>query len=207
MSRRRAASQAETRRRILDAAHEEFSTRRVADVSIDQVAARAGFTKGAVYSNFESKTDLLFAVLEQRMRERGADYIDLVAESSDAELGSAAGQRAGRTQADELGYFRLVASVWAVAVHEPVIGARLAELRRAHRNRLAEAIQARADGLGLELTFDPVNLATGLIGMSMAAMFDACIDAEVDVDEVHRTMIDLVLAGVLATSPVQPVDD
>jgi len=73
----------ETRQRLLDVAHEEFSRRRVADVSLSDIARRAGFTKGAVYSNFDSKADLLVAVLENRMQNQGVDYIDIIDRAPD----------------------------------------------------------------------------------------------------------------------------
>lgn len=56
VARSRVEAQEETRRKILDAAHREFSERRVGDVSVQAIATRAGNTKGAVYSNFEPTT-------------------------------------------------------------------------------------------------------------------------------------------------------
>lgn len=38
--------------------------------SVDAVADAAGYTKGAVYSNFASKEDLFFAVYERRVDRR-----------------------------------------------------------------------------------------------------------------------------------------
>ena len=37
--------------------------------SVDEVAERAGYTKGAVYSNFASKEDLFFAVYQRRVEQ------------------------------------------------------------------------------------------------------------------------------------------
>ncbi len=51
-----------TRRRILDASRELFATRGWAATPIDEVARRAGVTKGALYHHFRDKTDLLRAV-------------------------------------------------------------------------------------------------------------------------------------------------
>src|SRR5215216_6070411 len=42
--------------------------------SVDEIALEAGYTKGAVYSNFESKEDLFFAVYERRAERVMADY-------------------------------------------------------------------------------------------------------------------------------------
>ena len=56
----------DVRRRVLDAAAAEFTERGYAEASLATIARRAGFTKGAVYSNFESKQALLADVLLER---------------------------------------------------------------------------------------------------------------------------------------------
>ena len=55
-----------TRSHLLAAAEQIFKERGFHDASIDEVAAAAGFTKGAVYSNFKNKEDLFIALTEQR---------------------------------------------------------------------------------------------------------------------------------------------
>src|SRR5437763_8280405 len=59
---RKPASQ--TRRRILDAAYEQFYRKGFARVSVDEVAASAGVTKRTLYYHFKSKDELLASVLE-----------------------------------------------------------------------------------------------------------------------------------------------
>jgi AcrR family transcriptional regulator len=65
---------AQTRARLLDAASKVFAERGLEAASIDEVAAAAGYTKGAVYSNFASKTDLVIALLERRIASQSAQY-------------------------------------------------------------------------------------------------------------------------------------
>jgi AcrR family transcriptional regulator len=55
-----------TRQHLLEAAAIVFARDGFQGSSLDEIAATAGFTKGAVYSNFKSKDDLFLAVLEQR---------------------------------------------------------------------------------------------------------------------------------------------
>jgi AcrR family transcriptional regulator len=55
-----------TRQQLLAAAAVVFSTRGYHAASIDDVADAAGFTKGAVYSNFASKEDLFLALIRER---------------------------------------------------------------------------------------------------------------------------------------------
>jgi len=53
------------RHELLDAALELFSTRGYHQVSMDQIAGKAGVSKGTVYWYFDSKDDLLLGVIER----------------------------------------------------------------------------------------------------------------------------------------------
>lgn len=54
-----------TRQRLLDAAAELFAEFGVDAASVEAVCERAGFTRGAFYSNFASKDDLMLALTER----------------------------------------------------------------------------------------------------------------------------------------------
>ena len=56
-------SRDETHRRILDAAYGLFWRQGFLRVSMDEIAARAGITKRAMYQHFRSKDDLMAAAL------------------------------------------------------------------------------------------------------------------------------------------------
>jgi AcrR family transcriptional regulator len=63
----RAERQANTRRDLVDVAERLFTAQGFHPTSLDAVADEAGYTKGAVYSNFASKEDLFFGVYERRV--------------------------------------------------------------------------------------------------------------------------------------------
>jgi AcrR family transcriptional regulator len=91
----------QTRDYLLQAAARVFAERGFNAASIDEVAAAAGFTKGAVYSNFKNKADLFLALIEStysseldRLREtyedsdtppeeRLGDFVGLLSKGSD----------------------------------------------------------------------------------------------------------------------------
>lgn len=54
-----------TRERLLDAAYEVFAEQGVHAATVEQVCDRAGFTRGAFYSNFSTKEELFFALMER----------------------------------------------------------------------------------------------------------------------------------------------
>src|ERR1700758_4328395 len=58
---------------VLAAARRMFLARGYHGASLEQIADEAGFSKGVVYSQFESKADLFLAMLEERIEERGAE--------------------------------------------------------------------------------------------------------------------------------------
>ena len=63
-SRTRDEQKARTRNALLKAARELVARHGVEGTSLDRIAARAGYTKGAVYAHFTSKDALLDAVLD-----------------------------------------------------------------------------------------------------------------------------------------------
>src|SRR5512143_2008963 len=67
-----AQQNAETRRRLLTSARRIFLRQGFHATSLADVAKDAGYTKGAVFSQFENKADLFLALLEERSRERVA---------------------------------------------------------------------------------------------------------------------------------------
>jgi AcrR family transcriptional regulator len=64
----------QTRARILDAALRVFLRDGFHGASLDDIAEEAGYTKGAVYSNFDGKDDLFLALLDVQFDRRFAEY-------------------------------------------------------------------------------------------------------------------------------------
>jgi AcrR family transcriptional regulator len=60
----------QTRAELLAAARRAFLREGFHAASLDAIAEEAGYTKGAFYSNFASKDDVLVAVLEEHFRDR-----------------------------------------------------------------------------------------------------------------------------------------
>src|SRR5258706_4968023 len=79
-----------TRTRLLDAAEKVFVDRGFHAASVDEVAEEAGYSKGAVYSNFENKDELFLAVLERRVTSRALAIEGAV--SADKSIGDQAAE-------------------------------------------------------------------------------------------------------------------
>src|ERR1700730_3050298 len=73
----RSARKAQTRTRLLEAAARLYAQSGFGGATLDEVAAEAGYTKGAVYSHFGSKENLLLALLEEHLATQVAEQIAL----------------------------------------------------------------------------------------------------------------------------------
>ncbi len=73
----REESRAQTRERLIDAAYRLFATEGIEPTSIDRITEHAGYSRGAFYSNFETKEDLLAAVVEREWKRSEAEIAAL----------------------------------------------------------------------------------------------------------------------------------
>src|SRR5271163_5060003 len=62
----------ETQAKILDAALAIFSEQGFEKTQLDEVAARAGYSRGAIYAHYASKEELFLELMEQRVHARFA---------------------------------------------------------------------------------------------------------------------------------------
>lgn len=60
----------DVRQRLLKAAQTQFTATGYDKTSLDQIAEAAGFSKGAIYSNFTNKEELFLTLMDQQVRER-----------------------------------------------------------------------------------------------------------------------------------------
>lgn len=87
---------AQTRRRLLDAAADVFARRGFHGASVEEIAAQAAFTQGALYANFAGKEELFLAVIDDRMAGQRAAVSDRLDDPDDR-----AGQAGLREHAEQ----------------------------------------------------------------------------------------------------------
>ncbi len=143
----------QTRDYLLEAAAVVFAQHGFHGASLDQVAAVAGFTKGAVYSNFKNKDDLFLALIEAAYtREMTAlkETLEVSDVPPEARLGDFVGLiRAEFDQVpDNWGYLYLEFSLYAL--RNPVARERLNELEGIDIRAIAEIIEQGQDERGID---------------------------------------------------------
>jgi AcrR family transcriptional regulator len=139
----RAQRRQQTRAQLLDAAGQVFARRGFHAATVDEVAHAAGYTKGAVYSNFANKDELFLALLDQRLAAQLEQVEALYAIESSEELLAAMRGRTEQefTAARDFGVLMVEFSLYAM--RNPAAQAELAKRYRQLRGRLAELITKR----------------------------------------------------------------
>jgi AcrR family transcriptional regulator len=162
----------DVRDQILAAAGEEFTERGYVATSVAQVAARAGFTKGAVYSNFGGKPELFAAAMQVYFASAIVDaFSDALAAAADSPAdgtGSEPGQGRARAMAHALAESVLLGERWptllgefrSVVAHEPTLVDLYAELRVAQREQLVDALRHAGEQVPLRADLDLEVAAT-----------------------------------------------
>src|SRR5436190_21240498 len=69
----------DTRDKLFEAAARVFEEQGIGAASIEAIAAAAGFTRGAFYSNFASKDELIIAMLEDHVEQSVRRNLDIFA--------------------------------------------------------------------------------------------------------------------------------
>jgi AcrR family transcriptional regulator len=155
----RADRQARTREELVDAADRLFTGNGFHATSVDAVADAAGYTKGAVYSNFESKEDLFFAVYERRVARR-VEEIEATLASGDTAYAGMARLIEGLEQRRDEGWLAVFFEFWAHVLRHPELRQRFAEQHRRIVEPIAEGLARIAAERGEGLPEDPMKLAT-----------------------------------------------
>jgi AcrR family transcriptional regulator len=196
-STRRAA----TRHRLLDAAYEVFADVGLAAATVEQITERAGFTRGAFYSNFTSKEQLFLAVIEQQAQVQldvlnaGIARLDLSEPLDPHRLADLIGDTLALTAADRR-WVVLNQEFWLAAVRDSAVAADFVALRLTLVSAVSSTIRDAFERCGLEFTVDPSLASRIIVNTYHDIVRDAAI-VETDpahVPEVRQTLAVVVLA-------------
>ena len=177
----RAEKQAQTRQALLDAAGEVFVERGFHRASAEAIAERAGFTRGAFYSNFASKQELFAELLQSTVYAAYRQMIELQLES-DGPLPSNrdTAETLARVQAHPAGtwMFRLWLELLLEAGRDESMRKLAAEFWRSNRELIAAVVERRYRELGQEPPIAPKSLASALIAMDIGLAIQHYVDPD-----------------------------
>ncbi|TYB48502.1 TetR/AcrR family transcriptional regulator [Actinomadura chibensis] len=159
----------QTRTALLTAAERLWAERGIHGASLDDIAAAAGLTKGAVYSNFAGKTDLLLALMERFTSDPSCS--DVCDEIRTAEEDADPTDRPNRHAPDDRPrrLALLLVEFWLYGMRDYAAGWRIADWYAERRAQMASELEP-ADGIAAD---DRAALAVALdLGLAFQHLLD-----------------------------------
>ena len=194
----------QTRIRLLDAAERVLAKRGYADASVEEVAALAGFSRGAVYSNFKSKEDLFFACFDDVLAKRLPELFGAVRAAGKTESPTSTARTGGGLfglfMGEDLEWFRVYVDFLAQAGRTPRLRKRVAERVRAIHDTVRELIETIARDTDMPLPASSDLLATAALSMSEGFALRRLVDPAKYPEEMNQDLLGLLFGGVAALS-------
>lgn len=177
-----------------------MAERGVAGATVEEITARAGFTRGAFYSNFDGKDELVGAVLEARTAHEIADLAPLVTEAANpTDLMAALRVRGGRDAART--WRLLLAELRLHALRSPDLRPRLAAWEQQQRAGYREVVAhvLALGGIEPPADLDLIALIVQVLDDGIATHHD--IEGDGIAPQAFLDAIDLLLRAAAALSP------
>ena len=201
----REQSKANTRERLLDAARSVFARGGFHGASVEEIASEAGFSTGALYSNFEGKEDLFLVLMEREIEEHAREIAAAVrAQASVADRATGGAQQWMIMIEREPEVLLLFMEFWAYGVRDPSVRPKVAERFAQVRRTLSELIVEGVRDFDLELLLGAEHLAIAIDALADGIARQKLADPEAIPDELMGNVIGLLLAG--ATRPASRTD-
>ena len=182
MTRRRA----QTRERLIAAAYEVFGELGIRDAPVELICERAGFTRGAFYSNFASKEELFLAVHQVQAQERIVRLYAAVnasisaADVTDPDVATDVLRQAGElfmaSLASDRTWYMLNVEFSAQALRQAELRPATAAAEAWFQEALAEILTNTLNRLGRRLTVDAHSAVVTIIALYEATLKRAILN-------------------------------
>src|ERR1700750_2196168 len=169
----------DTRDKLFEAAARLFEEQGIGGASIEAIAAAAGFSRGAFYSNFKSKDELIIAMLEDHVERSIERHLDLLAEHEDIDDFLNALKSMDRSKQDPLGrapllHMEMILFVARAEKRRPELAKRL----RARRKLITDIIETAAKNTGKSPPLNRIGTGAILLALEDGFRLHRLIDPE-----------------------------
>jgi AcrR family transcriptional regulator len=192
---------AQTREQLIDAAARVVGRKGYYAATVDDIAAEAGFTKGAFYSNFESKDDVLLALVADRSR----NWTIAVARAYEGDEPLPARLKKGgevltRMVQEQIDWMLLTSEMLSRCVRDAGLRERLAAAYEDCRNVIAHGVEQVERDFQVRLPLPSHHVATLTMAMTDGFVFQRLADSERLPAGLLAEGISLFLTGLLAAA-------
>ncbi|MCD9029540.1 TetR/AcrR family transcriptional regulator [Luteimonas sp. BDR2-5] len=163
----REQSRQQTRHRLLESARRQIAATGIASATIRSISEAAGFSLGAFYSNFESKDDMLVALMEDQLEALTGAFADTMHALAAQPLDQALVQLAQWLASlhEDRDNSRLMLELHMHAGHDPVFGKAYLERRKAYMDSFVRGLELLYSRSPAPLSISPEQMATGFIAL------------------------------------------
>lgn len=155
--------QLQTREALIFTARSVFAEDGFHGASLDRIAREAGFSKGAVYSNFDGKSDLFLAVMDHNLEHAGAHLGDPFGEPTNP-------PSTGRDTAEREGYPPGATQGFALATLEFIASAARDDQLAPQLHQRLEAVLGQYSEIAARGRPDDETLPAAEVGKLLAAL-------------------------------------
>ncbi|AQA22773.1 bacterial regulatory, tetR family protein [Rhodococcus sp. MTM3W5.2] len=180
----------QTRERLLDAALLVFAEEGFGRSTVEQICERAGYTRGAFYSNFASLDELFLAMWEQRSAQmlidvREADVATRAKQQGPVTLEEMTAALLEAIPVDDR-WYRITAEFTAHALRNPSLKRVMAARENAILATILPLVEAGLAGVGRRAT-DPQALGRALVAVHDGTTVQCLMEPESDTVRRART--------------------
>lgn len=196
ISRQKARTEA-TRRKLLEAAAQIFAREGFEATRLEDIAATAGYTRGAFYANFESKEDIFFALLEHWISGRIEEIHSLLRRHDTPAKRLQALREHYAQLAKDRSLALLSLEFKLFAIRHPEAHARLRTRQQKLRSCGGEIVGRVTKELGRALPLSCTAAATGLGALSNALLLEHLVDPKTLPDDETRVLLGMFFDAVV----------
>lgn len=193
--RTRDEQRAQTKADLLAAAAQVFARHGYHATSVDMVAEAAGYTKGAVYSNFESKEDLFLALLDARIEQSLNSLREVMDTAAPEDRPAAFGRRRVEIAQWDPDWLLLEAEFELYAARNPEVRERVAQRQERTRQVVEAALARHIDELGLDPAYPVPQLAKLIIAAGDGLGLMALNNREIDTGALMQVLLEVMSRG------------
>jgi AcrR family transcriptional regulator len=194
----RTEKQARTRAELIATAATVFAQRGYEGASVEEIAEQAGYSHGAVYSNFSGKSDLFLAVFEQYMADRAQELAATQAGiDGDAPLETRARSLADQWMerfASDRESFLLHLEFLAASRREPELARRFGNRSAALRETITAFIAHHQEEEGATVPLPPSELALILRALGIGLAIEALVSPDAVRDGLYGDFVELLVS-------------
>ncbi|QNG20465.1 TetR/AcrR family transcriptional regulator [Rhodococcus triatomae] len=175
----------ETRSRLLDAAVDVFAENGFGRSTVEQICERAGYTRGAFYSNFDSLDEMFFAMWELRSRAM-LDGLRAAAERAMPDIAALAPamrlhvvvEKALEFVPVDDAWYRINAEFTAHALRTPAVRDSIARREEAIIATIAPIVEKSLSAIDRRVVGDPATLGRALVAVHDGTSVQCLVDTD-----------------------------